>query len=225
MVNMWLLNTHSIHNYRDIKNLIPKTLPPRPPPVADPAAVRANAVASMATKKQEAQSAKGKGKASSAVHAGQSARGKQKAAAPPPQVSMPPDPMPGSAALTPDASTSQTPHGFSFALPSPILKRKSEDHPAEDMQPPKLRKPPAPRPRSKPSVPHSKPSFSPSEPGPLPHYGSQHPPPSLASDALQPQLPAPSSAQPDPHDAPMHTTDLTESESPWPRWPPPDEAA
>ncbi len=219
---MWLLNTHSIHNYQFIKRLIPKTLLPRPPPVTDPAAVRANAVASMATKKQETQALKGKSKAPPTKPA-QSAKGKQKVTTP--QVSPTTMSGPSTSASMPGpavshALSSQIPHGLSFPLPSPILKRKSEDHPEEDMQPPKLRKPPAPRPRSKPV------SHIPNRPSGslLPHYGSQHPPP---ASAFQPQPPLPpSQPEADPHSSHTHTTDLSDSESPWPRWPPgPGESA
>ena len=55
--NMYILNTYSIHNYKDIRDAIPQELPPREPSVHG-ATVRAAAVASMARKKEDAARAK-----------------------------------------------------------------------------------------------------------------------------------------------------------------------
>ena len=55
--NMYILNTYSIHNYKDIRDAIPQELPPRQPSVHG-ATVRAAAVATMARKKEDAARAK-----------------------------------------------------------------------------------------------------------------------------------------------------------------------
>lgn len=56
--NMYILNTHSIHNYRDIHGALPADLPVRSRPFNSAADVRAAAVATMARKKQDAAQAK-----------------------------------------------------------------------------------------------------------------------------------------------------------------------
>ncbi len=73
-VNMWLLNTHSIHNYQAITWVVLKGIPPPPRAVADVAAVRAKVVALMAQKKDASRAVQEKKKAEA-----QTAKEKKKA--------------------------------------------------------------------------------------------------------------------------------------------------
>ena len=58
MTNMYILNTHSIHNYKDINDAIPPQLPLQRPLSVDGATVRAAAVARMARKPEDDNRAK-----------------------------------------------------------------------------------------------------------------------------------------------------------------------